>query len=420
MKSPSPTSTTVKHVALDVHAETLAVGIAEGIEAVRIYGTVPATTHAFDRLHAKLSADGSEVRYVYEAGPTGFWLSRHLAAKGISVGVVSPAQVPKKAGDRIKTDHRDASHLARLFRAGELAFIHVPDETDEAMRDLVRTRLRAVEDLRTCRQRIQGFLLRYGRRYDGKSRWTAGHLNYLSIQKFAHPGQQIAFEELLRAVQDPIGRIERLTAAIHAQLPGWRRRPLVEALMCLRGFSTLHAVTWVAEIGDFTRFAKPTGLMSFIGIVPSESSSGQKRRQGAITRTGNEGCRRAVIEAAWQYRLPARVTPHIRKRQHGQPKAVVEIAWKAQVRLCARFQDLLRNRKKSVVAVTAVARELVGFIWAIAMQVEGKTPPAQVQEILTEALKEENPQTEAPEAAQPRRTYQLDPDKFFPDAEEED
>jgi len=156
MKSPSPTSTTVKHVALDVHAETLAVGIAEGIEAVRIYGTVPATTHAFDRLHAKLSADGSEVRYVYEAGPTGFWLSRHLAAKGISVGVVSPAQVPKKAGDRIKTDRRDASHLARLFRAGELAFIHVPDEADEAMRDLVRTRLRAVEDLRTCRQRIQG------------------------------------------------------------------------------------------------------------------------------------------------------------------------------------------------------------------------------------------------------------------------
>jgi phosphoribosylpyrophosphate synthetase len=146
----------------------------------------------------------------------------------------------------------------------------------------------------------------------------------------------------------------------------------------------------------------------------------EKRRQGAITRTGNEGCRRAVIEAAWQYRLPARVTPHIRKRQHGQPKAVVEIAWKGQVRLCARFQDLLRNRKKSVVAVTAVARELVGFIWAIAMQVEGKTPTAQVQEILTEALKEENPQPEAPEAAQPRRTYQLDPDKFFPDAEEED
>jgi transposase len=419
MKSPSPTSTKVKHVAFDVHAETLATAIAEGDDAVRLYGNIPANTHAVDRLHARLSADGSEVRYVYEAGPTGFWLSRHLAAKGLFVGVVSPAQVPTKAGDRIKTDRRDASHLARLFRAGELSFIHVPDEADEAMRDLVRTRLRAVEDLRTCRQRIQGFLLRYGRRYDGRSRWTEAHLNYLSRQKFDHPGQQIAFEELLNATQDPIGRIERLTAAIHAQLPRWRRRPLVEALMCLRGFSTLHAVTWVAEIGDFTRFTSPTGLMSFIGIVPSESSSGQKRRQGAITRTGNEGCRRAVIEAAWQYRLPARVTPHIRKRQHGQPKAVVEIAWKAQLRLCERFQDLLRKRKKSVVAVTAIGRELVGFLWAIAMQVEGKTPTGRVHSVLAEALKEKTPRPKATGAIRPGRTYWLDPDRFLPDPEEE-
>jgi hypothetical protein len=189
--------------------------------------------------------------------------------------------------------------------------------------------------------------------------------------------------------------------------------------MCLRGFSTLHSVTWVAEIGDFTRFASPTGLMAFIGMIPGEASSGLKRRQGGITKTGNEGCRRAVIEAAWQYRLPARVTPHIRKRHHGQPKAVVDIAWKAQVRLCARFQDLVRQRKKTVVAVTAVGRELVGFIWAIAMEIEGKTPPARVQEVLTEALKEETLPAPVPEATQPRRTYQLDPEKFFPDAEEE-
>ena len=419
MKTPSPTSTKVKHVGLDVHAETIAVAIAEGDAAVSVYGNIPANTHAFDRLHAKLSADGSEVHYVYEAGPTGFWLSRHLAAKGIFIRVVAPSKVPKCSGDRIKTDRRDASHLARLFRSGQLTFIHVPDEADEAMRDLVRTRLRAVEDLRTCRQRIQGFLLRYGRRYDGKSRWTASHLNYLSIQKFDQPGQQIAFEELLNAVKDPVGRIERLTAAIHSQLPHWRRRPLVEALMCLRGFSTLHAVTWVAEIGDFTRFASPTGLMAFIGIIPGESSSGLKRRQSGITKTGNEGCRRAVIEAGWQYILPARVTPHIRKRHLGQPKAVVDIAWKAQVRLCERFQNLVRQRKKTVVAVTAVGRELVGFIWAIAMEVEGKTPPAQVQEILTEALKEKTLPAPAPEAPQPPRDYSLDPDKFFPNAEEE-
>jgi len=404
--NPAPTAQIIKYVGLDVHAQTVAVAIAQPGGEVVSYGTVPAHSHSMDRLHKKLCEGGAQVRYVYEAGPTGFWLARHLRGKQIPCEVVSPSLVPKKSGDRVKTDRRDALTLARLYRAGELSFVHVPDEADEAMRDLVRTRLRAVEDLRRCRQRIKGFLLRYGRRYDGRSAWTAEHLNYLSRQKFEHPGQQIAFEELLNAVQDPAQRIERLTKAIEAQVEPWSRRPLVEALMCLRGLALLNAVTWVAEIGDFTRFTHPSQLMSYIGITPSEDSSGPKRRQGAITKTGNEACRRAIIEAAWQYRLPARVTPHIRQRHQGQPQAVIAIAWKAQTRLCERYAALLRHRKKTVVVVTAIGRELVGFLWAIAREIAAPGTTA------AEALKKETP-TPVPPAARPGRTYALDERKKY-------
>lgn len=412
--NPSPTDPIVKYVGLDVHAQTVAVAIARQDGDVVSYGTVPAHSHSIDRLHKKLTEDGAQVRYVYEAGPTGFWLARHLRGKKITCEIVSPSLVPRKSGDRVKTDRRDALTLARLYRAGELSFVHVPDEADEAMRDLVRTRLRAVEDLRRCRQRIKGFLLRYGRRYDGRSAWTAEHLNYLSRQKFDHPGQQIAFEELLNAVADPADRIERLTKAIEAQVEVWSRRPLVEALMCLRGLALLNAVTWVAEIGDFTRFTHPSQLMSYIGITPSEDSSGQKRRQGAITKTGNEACRRAIIEAAWQYRLPARVTPHIRARHHGQPQAVIQIAWQAQTRLCARYQDLIRHRKKTVVVVTAIGRELVGFLWAIAREMAAPGTAA------AEAMKRKTPEAMEKETAVPvkpknkaGRTYALEGRKKY-------
>ena len=342
---------------------------------------MPAHTHSVDKLIKKLAEDGAEVRYVYEAGPTGFWLCRHLRSKGVPCEVIAPSLIPQKASDRVKTDRRDALNLARLFRSGELTSVRVPDEADEAIRDLVRTRLATVEDLRRCRQRIKGYLLRYGRRYEGKSSWTPEHLNYLSRQKFEHPAQQIAFEELLHAVQDPAERIQRLDAAIETQVKSWKREPLVRALMCFRGLGLLNATTLVCELGDFTRFDSPTPLMSFVGLTPTEDSSGKRRRQGAITKCGNSAARRALVEAAWQYRLPARVTPHIRQRQHGQPKAVTDIAWKAQQRLCGRYRALLKSGKKTVVAVTAVARELVGFVWAAAIQIEGEqshqaTPPA--------------------------------------------
>lgn len=371
----SPTVSIIKYVGLDVHAETIAVAIADSTGELRSYGNIPAHTHALDKLHRRLAEPGVEVRYVYEAGPTGFALCRHLRAQGITCEVVCPSLIPTRPSDRVKTDRRDALGLARLYRAGELTFVTVPDEADEAIRDLVRCRLSAVQDLRRCRQRIKGFLLRYGRRYSGKSSWTAEHVNYLSTQKFPFPAQQIAFEELVNAVKDPADRIQRLEAALEEQAKSWARFPLVQALMCLRGLALINALTWVAEIGDFSRFDHPSKLMAFIGVTPSEDSSGQRRQQGSITKAGNAACRRAIIEAAWQYRLPARVTPIIRRRQHGQSKAIIDIAWKAQVRLCARYRHLLASRKKPVVALTAVARELVGFIWAIARVVDGKPAP---------------------------------------------
>jgi transposase len=372
---PSPTAPSVKYVGLDVHAETLAVAIADPTGEVRSHGNIPAHTHALDKLHRRLSADGSEVRYVYEAGPTGFSLCRHLRSRGIVCEVVCPSLIPKRPSQRIKTDRRDALSLARLYRSGELTFITVPDEADEAIRDLVRARLAAVEDLRRCRQRIKGFLLRYGRRYCGKSSWTAEHLNYLSRQTFPFPAQRLAFEELVRAVDDPAARLARLTAAIEEQVTTWARLPLVKALMCLRGVALINAVTLVCEIGDFRRFRHPSKFMAFVGITPSEDTSGTRRHVGSITKAGNDACRRALVEAAWHYRLPAQVSPSIRLRQHGQPKTVTDIAWKAQVRLCGRYRALLHRHKKSVVAVTAIARELAGFVWAIAQVVEGVVLP---------------------------------------------
>jgi transposase len=374
----TPPSTVAKmiFVGLDVHAESIAVAIADPSGEVRSYGNIPAHTHAVDRLHKRLSADGTVVHYVYEAGPTGFALCRHLRAKGIDCQVVCPSLVPKRPSDRIKTDRRDATALARLFRAGELTFIRVPEPVDEAIRDLVRARQAAVEDLRRCRQRIKAFLLRHGRRYSGKTSWTEEHLNYLSRQVFDFPAQRIAFEELVRAVADPDARVERLTSAIEEQVRHWDRYALVKALMCLRGISLLNATTLVCEIGDFSRFDHPSKLMGFIGITPSEDTSGQRRHLGSITRAGNHACRRTLVEAAWHYRLPACISQSIRARQHGQPKAITDIAWKAQIRLCGRYRALVARHKKSVVAVVAVARELAGFVWAIAQALEGRAIPA--------------------------------------------
>lgn len=361
---------TVHYIGLDVHKETIAVAIApEGSTEVRHYGIIGGTLDAIDKLVKKLSSENIELRLVYEAGPCGFVIARYLKRKGIHCIVVSPSLIPKKASDRVKTDRRDADQLARLYRAGELTAIHIPDQEDEAIRDLIRARYAAVCDQKQARNRLKGFLLRLGFRYTGKSSWTPAHQRYLSGLLMPQPAQQIVFQECIHAIDDASARLERLTQAMEDALPGWKWEPVVRALMSLRGVQVLTAMTLVAETGDMNRFEDPKSLMHFFGLTPSEHSSGGKRVQGNITKCGNSHCRRVLSEAAWHYRLKPLVSEAMQKRQENQSKEVRLIAWKAQQRLHKRFKQL-SAKKKSVVAATAVARELVGFVWAIARAVK--------------------------------------------------
>jgi transposase len=373
----------VHYIGLDVHKETIAVSIApQNSTEVRRYGIIGGTLDAVDKLVKKLAQNNVELHLVYEAGPCGFVLCRHLRNKGIHCEVIAPSLIPRKASDRVKTDRRDADQLARLYRAGELTAIHVPDQEDEAIRDLVRARTSGMTDQRQARNRLKGFLLRLGFRYTGKSSWNDAHKRYLSSLVMPQGPQQIAFQEYIHAINDATDRLERLAKAVEDALPGWKWEPVARALMSLRGVQVLTAMTLVAEVGDFSRFDDPRSLMHFFGLTPSEHSSSDKRVQGGITRCGNAHCRRVLTEAAWHYRLPPKVSETIQKRQQGQSKPVRLIAWKAQERLHKRFRQL-SAKKKSVVAATAVARELVGFVWAIACKVKPTAQPAAPEIIRT-------------------------------------
>jgi transposase len=277
---------------------------------------------------------------------------------------------PRNGADRVKTDRRDAMKLARLARAGELEPIYVPDALDEAMRDLVRAREDAVGMQRQARQRLQALLLRNEVRYVGKCAWTQAHRRWICALKLPNPAQQIAFEEYVQAVHEAGARLERLGAAIEAQLAHWRWRPAVEALQALRGVQTIHAVRIVAELGDFQRFESPRKLMAYLGLIPSEDPSGPRRRQGPITKAGNSSARRAMVEAAQAYSHAARVSWVIARRQTKLSKGVCDTAWKAQLRLCARFRKLAASGIPRNKVIVAVARELSGFVWAIARQVK--------------------------------------------------
>jgi len=373
----------VHYIGLDVHKETIAVSIApQNSTEVRRYGIIGGTLDAVDKLVKKLAQNNVELHLVYEAGPCGFVLCRHLRNKGIHCEVIAPSLIPRKASDRVKTDRRDADQLARLYRAGELTAIHVPDQEDEAIRDLVRARTSGMTDQRQARNRLKGFLLRLGFRYTGKSSWNDAHKRYLSSLVMPQGPQQIAFQEYIHAINDATDRLERLAKAVEDALPGWKWEPVARALMSLRGVQVLTAMTLVAEVGDFSRFDDPRSLMHFFGLTPSEHSSSDKRVQGGITRCGNAHCRRVLTEAAWHYRLSPKVSETIQKRQEGQSKPVRLIAWKAQERLHKRFRQL-SAKKKSVVAATAVARELVGFVWAIACKVKPTAQPAAPEIIRT-------------------------------------
>ena len=359
-------------VGLDVHKNSIEIVTADtdGAMEVRHFGRIGGTMDALDRAVRKLASQGSTLRFVYEAGPCGYEIYRHLTGKGFSCKVVAPSKTPKKSGDRIKNDRRDGETLARLERAGELTAIYVPREEDEAMRDLTRAREDAVKALRTARHQLNAFLLRYGKRYPGKASWTPSHMRWLSDVTLPHPSQQIVLQEYIMTVTVCTERTTRLTDQIAKLLPEWRLFPVVKALQALRGVAPIVAATTLAEIGDLSRFQNPRQLMAYLGLVPSEDSSGESAHRGSITKTGNGHVRRALIEAAHAYGFPARVSRHLFKRQEGLPQPVLAIAWKAQVRLCGKFRRLMARGKLKTKVVTAIARELCGFMWAIAREVK--------------------------------------------------
>src|SRR5580692_5024368 len=360
----------ITYVGLDVHEESIVVAVAVGglRGEVREYGRIANTPAALDRLARKLSREGVKLRFCYEAGPCGYGIQRHLSARGHECVVVAPSLIPKRAGDRVKTDRRDAAGLAKLHRAGELTAVWVPDVGHEAMRDLVRARLDAVHSLRRARQQLSGFLLRHGCHY-GRPAWTKLHRRWLASLMFEQAIHHIVLEDYIAAVEAAEARRDCLTAQIETMLPDWTLAPVVAALQTMRGMALVNAATLIAELGDLSRFTNPRQLMAYLGLVPSEHSSGASVKRGGLTKAGNSAARRLLIEASWTYRFPARVSRELLLRQEGQSKPIREIAWEAQLRLCARYRKLARGGKPANVVTAAIARELAGFIWAIARQV---------------------------------------------------
>jgi transposase len=358
-------------IAFDTSKLRNAVAVAETGRSgeVRFIGEIENTRVAVAKLVKKLAEKHQRLTFCYEAGPTGYGLYRQIKTLGHECIVVAPSLIPKKAGDRVKTNRRDALSLAKLLRAGELTAVWVPDEHQEAMRDLSRARGAAVEDLQGKRQQVSSFLLRQGLHYPGKKAWTKMHMVWLASQKLAHAEQRIAFEEMLLAVRQAQERIERLEQAITAAVADWSLSEVVTALMAMRGIDLISATTFLAEIGDLSRFHSPRELMAYLGLVPSENSTGETIRRGPITKTGNRRARRMLVECSWSYQHPPRVGKKKLDKVAAVPSQVREIAWKAQCRLNARYRALTRKGKTKTVAITAVAREFAGFIWAVSREV---------------------------------------------------
>lgn len=364
-------------IGLDTSKLKISVAVADGERngEVRFFGDISAEPASVTSMVIKLAKRGAKLHFCYEAGPTGYDLHRQLVDLGHECTVVAPSLIPKRPGDRVKTNRRDAVSLARLHRAGELTAVWVPDTAHEAIRDLVRARENANIALKKARQHLQSFLLRHGRIYTGRTSWTRAHSRWLAAQSFAHPAHHIVLAEYIQAIEDAGVRLERLTKQVAETAASWSMAPVVEAYQAMRGIAFIAAVTFVVEIGDVRRFETAPQLMAYLGLVPSESSTGDRVKRGGITKAGNIRARRVLIEGAWSYRFPARVSSDIQARLDGLPKSVREIAWKGQIRLCARYRKLIMAGKLKTVAVTAIAREMAAFLWAIGQEV---VPNAQV------------------------------------------
>jgi len=362
---------TTLFVGMDTHKDSISVAYAEaGSAAPPVFlGPIGSRQADVDKLVRRLQGKAAKLVFAYEAGPTGYGLYRYITAKGHECRVIAPSLIPKKPGDKVKTDRRNAVGLTRLLRSGDLTSIWVPGVEDEAIRDLCRARDATLLTLKAAKLRLKSFLLRLGLQYTGRADWNAAHLRYLSRIVCPTPAQQIVFQELLRSVDEQVDRLARIESELAGLVPSWRLYPAVKAFQALRGVQWLVALTVTAELGDITRFDNPRRLSAFVGLIPSEHSSGASRSQGGITKTGNSRARRALVEAAWAYRYPAKVSEHIRKRIEDLPKPIQDIGWKAQVRLCKRFRRLTARGKHHNVTITAIAREILSFMWAIAKEV---------------------------------------------------
>jgi transposase len=360
------------YVGLDVHKETITVAVAEPGREEPIYrGEIANAPKKVEKLIAKLSEayDGGLLLFCYEAGPCGYGLYRQLIASGHDCAVVAPSKIPKAAGERIKTDRRDALKLARLLRSGDLTAVWVPDREQERMRDLSRARDDLKSQERKARQQLNAFLLRHGHHWPkGKSRWTPAHETWLAELKMDDPWEQVVLQTYIDAERAAGERVAQLADQLMRALPEWSLAPVVDSLVALRGIDKLAAIVLLAELGDIGRFDSPRQLMAFLGLVPSEHSSGGRRRQGAITLTGNGHARRMLIESAWSYRFPARQTKHLKAKAANASSEAKRIAWKAQVRLCGRYRTLTRAGKNTKLVCVAIARELAGFLWDIVRQ----------------------------------------------------
>ena len=375
MKTNSDTTPKL-YIGLDVHKEQTCVAIADpGSDGeIRSHGNISTTQPSIDKVLRRIvKARGlllTDIHVCYEAGGCGMWIARQLAKIKVRCTVIAPSLIPTKAGDQVKTDKKDAIKLARLLRAGELTAVHVPDETDEAIRDLCRARVDAVDDLRRTKSRLLGLLRRLGHNHGFKSTWTEAHMRYVRDLKLPFPAHDIIREELLQQIEQLISRIDRIENHMELLCATWSRQPIVAAIMALRGFKIIASMLVVSEIGDFIRFTHPKQLMSYLGLTPGEYSSGGKQKQGSITKCGNSHLRWMLVECATHYRVPPKVTSTLAKRQEGQPKWIKEISWKAQNRLSTRFKKLQSRLMHHNKIKVSIARELTGVLWEIGFKMQ--------------------------------------------------
>jgi transposase len=357
------------YIGMDTHKDTIVISIATpGRGKPKHLGTIENDVKKIETFITNLSSkyNGEVLLFCYEAGPCGYILYHQITSLGHDCMVVAPSLIPQKSSDRVKTDRRDADKLTRYLRDGSLTPVWIPNTEQEAMRDLVRIRIDfKIQEIK-AKQQLNGFVLRHGHIWPkDKTRWTKTFYSWLVELKFKHPYQQVVFQEYIRALEAASEKLAEICNYIQQIRMSWSQAPIIDSMTALRGIDSIAAITILAEIGDFTRFKHPKHLMSYLGLTPSEYTSSTKRRQGSITKAGNNSARRMLVECAWSYRFPARQTLHIKRKAKNASEHAKKVAWKAQKRLCTRYQKLLQSGKNTKQTIVAIARELVGFMWEI-------------------------------------------------------